>query len=132
MSLNAGSDEITSEDHVPNGTYWYHVDRLARQLATAIVEEELGSTSIASGRRLLILLDDGNAKNTSTTIVLEQVKLLWRVLSGIELKDSDPLFSDFVALWTASKNGGTTADDIERAWRTLLTAMLSHPDFISY
>lgn len=132
-SLDAGADETaTSDEGIPSGAYWYSVDRLARQLASLIVDEELADDRAASTRRLLTLLPDGSGYEADGDAINQQIVAAWRMLSSEEIVDTSAKpFSDFADLWNAMEPDGTE-ESFRMAWRAMLVAMLSHPTFLTY
>ena len=130
--LDPGINEaVTDTDRVPAGAYWHYADRLARQAAQIIVDAELKDGVTAATRRVFTTLPDGDGKAATTTIVNAQIKDLWKLMTTNELADKDDAFVGFTQLWAAAPPDGT-ADDFKRAWRMILIAMLTHPEFITY
>jgi hypothetical protein len=116
---------------VPGGTYFFYADRVARQAATVIVNEELQDGVAAAARRVLRSLPDGKAVDASGEAVIEQLKALWLLLTSEELADDATELADLETLWTAA-SGGQTEDEVRGAWRTVLVAIMTHPRFLTY
>jgi hypothetical protein len=131
-SLDPGADEtINGADMTPTGSYWHEVDKLARKAAALIVAEELADTTVTMNRRVFTILPDGSSYGVSTTGVYAQIKVLWQRLTGEPLEDTSTIYTDFQTLWAASAPDDS-ADDFRRAWRVVLTAMFTHPRFVTY
>jgi hypothetical protein len=131
-ALEPGAGELASDlDHVPSGTYFHYADRLARQAATAIANEELVAGATAATRRVLTALPDGEGLGASDAQVAEQIKATWQLLTSEVLDDTSQTLLDLQTLYTSSAPDGTAAD-VKRVWRVLLTAMLTHPEFLTY
>jgi hypothetical protein len=130
--LDPGADDALSSGWmVPTGSYWHQVDRFARQTAAAVVATELADTATAATRRVLTLLPDGSGAAADATTVGEQIRALWKRVTGEELSVASQTYADFQTLWTAAEPSGSD-DDARRAWRTVLVALLSHPSVIGY
>ncbi len=125
------SEAVTDVDRVPTGLYFRHADRLARQAATAIVNIELAPGVAAATRRVLIALPDGVGNDATDEQVRTQIKRLWQTLTSTPLEDANPILNDFVEMWAKIAPEKTEAD-FKRAWRTILTAALTHPFFLTY
>lgn len=131
-SLDPGADEaIDGVDMVPTGSYWHEVDKLARKAAAMIVAEELADTAVTLNRRVLTVLPDGSAFGVSSAGVYAQIKALWQNLTGEALDETSTVYTDFQTLWAGS-GPDTSAEDFRRAWRVVLTAMFTHPRFMTY
>lgn len=127
-----GAEEtVTFEDRIPSGGYWYEIDRVARQLAQQIIREELVEGRIAATRQVFTMLPDGLDKNVNKTTIHQQIISLWNFLTSEDLSDinQSPLI-DFVNLW--EKLDKDSDEDFSLAWQVILTAMLSHPKFLTY
>lgn len=131
-ALDPGADEtLNGDDMVPTGLYWHNVDRLARIVGTRIVAEELADSSVTMNRRLFTILPDGSAFGVATTGVYLQIRLIWQQLTGEALDESSATYTAFQTMWAAAKPEAS-AEDFRRAWRVVLVAMLTHPQFINY
>jgi hypothetical protein len=131
--IRAGVDEtIFSKDAIPNGSYWHYTIRLARQVATAIVADELADDSIPETRVLLKMLPPGAAAGINVDTAMAQLSDIWKYLTGSPLDASSQKYVDLKALWTSSLGNGTSSNSYRQAWRTLLTAAFSDFSFIMY
>lgn len=130
--LDPGSSEIAGHaDAVPSAGYWNAANRLARQVATLIVDKELETGRLAVTRRVLRELPDGSGSSASEEQIKAQIKALWLQLTSEELVETEPPYADLMALWAASEPGDSMAS-FRRAWRTMLVGMFLHPNFIRY
>lgn len=132
-SLDAGFDEsITSDDQIPSGGYWYSVDRVARQLASLIVSEELRTGRDADTRRVLKKLPSGTGTKASATMISDQILASWQLLSSdTKIDKTTAPVTLFIAMWQ-ELNPDESEEKFQNAWRAILTAMLSHQNFIMY
>ena len=64
--------------------------------------------------------------------VSKQIKTTWKRLTGDALSDSNPLLDAFVKLFDKAKAADDSDEGIRSAWRMMLIAMLTHPDFVTY
>lgn len=130
--LEPGADEIASDlDHVPSGTYFHFADRLARRVATAVVNDELQAGATAATRRVFTMLPDGTGDSASADQINAQIRATWEILTSTVLVESDQTFLNLQTLWTSTAPEATPVD-FKRAWRVMLVAMLTHPDFLTY
>lgn len=130
--LEPGAGELATDlDHVPAGTYFHYADRLARQAATAIVNDELRPGATAATRRVLTALPDGTGEAASPEQVKATIRAVWALVTTETLDDTNQIYLDLQALWTGAEAKGT-ADDFKRAWRVMLVAILTHPNFLIY
>ncbi len=127
-----GEGYLTSDAAVPDAVYWQSLDRVARQAATTIIATELADGSIAATRRVLTELPDGAAANASAASATAQIRATWKRLTGATLADADPLLAGFVDLWTKAMAASDDDEGSRAAWRLVIIAMLTHPDFVTY
>jgi hypothetical protein len=132
-SLTPGFDETVFKNNgIPGGAYWHHTARLARQVATAIVTDELSDSILPASRILLQNIPEGSGKGISTATAIAQLSVVWQRLTGTELDTTTDKYDRLVDLWEASLDSGTDDDSYRQAWRAVLTAAFSDYDFISY
>lgn len=131
--LDVGFDEtLSSDDQIPSGGYWYAVDRVARQLASLIVSEELQAGRTAASRRVLNKLPDGVGTTANTAIIAEQILVTWQLLvADPKVDTSSSPVNQLISMWQ-ELNPDDSEEEFHNAWRTVLTAMLSHPNFLIY
>ena len=130
--LDPGHDEaFTATDMMPTGAYWHRVDRLAREVATAIVATELADGVPAATRRLLTDLPDGAGNSASTAVIQQQLIDLWKRLTTVTLAATDTKLQQLLTLWGAAL-AGSDAASFRAAWTTVLVAMLTDPTFLTY
>ena len=130
--LDPGQGEpAVGTPNLPTATYARATTNAARRIATAIVSAELADDRAANARRLLTLLPDGASPSAGDTVVAKQIKAMWATLTGVTLGDTDADFKVLFGLWQASAPI-STADDVRRAWRTILVGALTHPGFFTY
>ncbi len=131
-ALDPGAGELASDlDHVPSGTYFHYADRLARQAATAIVNDELTAGATAATRRVFTMLPDGVGADAAAEQVKAQIRATWELLTTEVLTDASQTYLDLQTLYAGAAPDGTP-DDFKRAWRVVLVAMLTHPAFLTY
>lgn len=131
-ALDPGADEfVDHRDLIPSGTYWHNVDRIARIAAGEIVAAELSDSSVAMERRLFTNLPDGSGYGASASVIYKQIEMLWERFTGETIAESATTYTDLQSLWQASAPN-ESEEDFRRAWRVVLTAILTHPKFITY
>ena len=124
-SVAGGSDGYDSLQPV-------HDSSPMRHLAVARLAEEAGAHVVASDMALppaqRMLLRELDIEGPSDGVHI-QVQALHERLLGERLPDDDPALQDTVALWQAVYD---TNADADRAWATVIAAMLQAPDRMLY
>jgi hypothetical protein len=132
LALEPGIDEVIGEeDMIPTGPYWHAVDKIASQLAHAIVTKELAANVTAEERLLLDLLPDGTGQGASDVQIESQMMALWKRLTSESLAPSSQTMNLFKDIWNAA-GPITNATTLRTAWTMVLYSMFTHPQFLTY
>ena len=131
--LTPGADEtVALYNGIPGGTYWHNAMRFSRQVAAAIVNDELADGINPESRILLTSLPIGAGSGISAADAMLQLDAIWYKLTSTKIDNSTKKYADLLALWNATLEGGKTDDNYRNAWRAMLIAVFTDFDFLSY
>lgn len=126
------SDSANPEYRVTNGAYWHATNRIARQIATAIVAQELADLVQPSSRKLLTLLPDGAGNSASAETIRAQIVALWEQLTSLKLASDHAQIENLYQLWVAASANNATPTAHRDAWRTTITGILLSDYYVTY
>lgn len=130
--LNPGSKSVFGKSlKKPSGPYWHASNRLIRQLAEKIIDEELASGSKTENRTLFVKLNDGTGKNASNEHISSQIIFLWGFLTGEVITDDSPTYILLKTLFTQSAGTNDSDEKSQQAWKATLIGVFSTVNFLA-
>lgn len=130
--LDPGSEELAGTTfRMPGGTYFHHVNRLVRQLATAIINSELADGVEPSARVLLTGIPAGGAAGIDAAAVSTAIIAVYKFLTGVDISPDTTTQANLSGIFEAGGGAGTDATSRD-AWRAVLIAIMLSPDFVTY
>jgi hypothetical protein len=128
LDLRKSSFTSTSK-FVPDEIYLRRVYKLALDLSSKIVEDELSAATpiTAPFRKLLKFLPDGDGTGASTTQVTNQILSLWFDMTSIVISSSSAKYTELKTIYDAG-----AATSTSEAWQGVIYAIFISPEFLSY
>ena len=122
-------DYTKTTPFIPDEIYMRRVYQLALDVSKKLVEDELSTITplVASARKLLNYLPDGDGANASSSQINNQIISLWFQFTSINITTSSAKFIELQNIYDA----GIVTSTAE-AWRAILYAILISPEFLSY